>query len=145
MEAGAGPFDYPFLSSSLMHERVRDILLEAWGRAVASHPIVTLVLCTALTAGSTVLAVSRLQLWSDRSKLVDPDQPWNRRYADYKENFPHYQDVAVVLDGPPNDAAVDELARAVADHLNQDPAIVAANAGFDVAEAGPRFFRAAPP
>ncbi len=128
-----------------MHERVRDILLGAWGRAVAKHPIITLAICMTLVAGSVVLTVSHMELLSDRSKLIDPNQPWNRRYAEYKVNFPHDQDLVVVIEGPPGDPAIDELARAIADRLKADPRILSADAGFDVAEAGPRFFRSALP
>src|SRR5262245_58789255 len=128
-----------------MHERFRDILLGTWGRAVATHPIITLAVCLALVAASALLAFTRMELWSDRSQLIDPHQPWNRRYAEYKNNFPHDQDLVIVIEGQPGDAGIDELARAISERLKQDPRILAADAGFDVAEAGPRFFRAALP
>ena len=33
-----------------MHERIRDKILETWGRLVASHPIITLMVCVAVVA-----------------------------------------------------------------------------------------------
>ncbi len=128
-----------------MHERVRDILLGTWGRAVALHPRVTLVLCAALAAACLAITITGLEFRADRSTLVDPDKPWNKRYAQYKNDFPRYLDAIVVLDGPPGDAAVDELARSIADRLRSDERITSADGGFDVATAGPTFFRLAGP
>jgi predicted RND superfamily exporter protein len=112
---------------------------------VARHPFLTLTACLALVAGCAVLTASRLELLSDRSRLIDPHQPWNLRYGEYKVNFPHDQDLVVVIDGPPGDPGIDELARSIADRLRADPRVQSADAGFDVAEAGPRFFRSALP
>ena len=128
-----------------MHERVRDIFLGMWGRAVATHPGVTLLLCAALAAASLAITITGLEFRADRSMLVDPERPWNKRYAQYKKDFPRYLDAIVVLDGPPGDAAVDELARSIALRLGTDERITAADGGFDVATAGPTFFRLAGP
>ena len=126
-----------------MHERVRDILLGTWGRAVASHPWVTLLLCAALAAACLAKTVTGLEFHADRSMLVGPDKSWNTRYVQYKNDFPHYLDAIVVLDGSPGDAAVDELARLIAARLGTDERITTADGGFDAATAGPTFFRLA--
>ena len=93
-----------------MHERIRDILLGVWGRTVASRPRTVLALCLLIAGGSVYLTATRLEFKADRSTLVDPDKPWNRKFAEYKRNFPHFEDITVVLEGEPGDAAVDELA-----------------------------------
>ncbi|MHC4589944.1 MAG: hypothetical protein ACYTAQ_11570 [Planctomycetota bacterium] len=81
-----------------MHERIRDRLLAAWGKSVASHPVITLLVCLVLVAASVTATVLRLEFHADRSQLIDPDQDWNQQYAAYKENFPRYRDVIVVLE-----------------------------------------------
>ncbi|MCZ6736260.1 MAG: hypothetical protein O7C65_10780, partial [Planctomycetota bacterium] len=97
-----------------MHERIRDILLGRWGHFVASHPKLTLSLCALLAAGSVVLTMTGLEFRADRSELIDPQATWNKQYIQYKENFPHANDVYVVLDGARDGAAIDDLARTIA-------------------------------
>jgi hopanoid biosynthesis associated RND transporter like protein HpnN len=126
-----------------MHERIRDILLASWGRVVAARPRLTLLVCLLVAAASIVLTATGLEFHADRSSLVDPDEPWNRRFLEYKLNFPHYLDVIVVLDGSPDDTRVDALARTIADRLHTDQRVTSADAGFDTALAGPTFFRLA--
>ncbi|MHC4650671.1 MAG: MMPL family transporter [Planctomycetota bacterium] len=124
-----------------MHERIRDRLLAAWGKSVASHPVITLLVCLVLAATSITATALRLEFQPDRSKLIDPDKPWNSQFAAYKQNFPRNGDVIVVLDGDPGDRTVDELARTLADSLHDDKYVDRADAGFDAAEAGAKFFR----
>jgi hopanoid biosynthesis associated RND transporter like protein HpnN len=124
-----------------MHERIRDKLLAAWGKSVASHPIITLAVCFVLAAVSITATALRLEFQADRSKLIDPDKPWNLLYTTYKQNFPRNGDVIVVLDGAPGDRTVDELARTVAAGLEDSEHIERADAGFEVADAGAKFFR----
>ncbi len=128
-----------------MHERFRDILLASWGRVVAARPVLTLSVCLAVAAASLVLTAVGLEFHADRSALVDPNESWNKRYAQYKRNFPHYLDAIVVLDGASDDTRVDDLARTIADRIRKDDSIVSADAGFDAGAAGPTFFRLAGP
>ena len=123
-----------------MHERIRDILLGRWGHFVASHPKLTLSLCALLAAGSVVLTATGLEFRADRSELIDPQATWNKQYVQYKENFPHANDVYVVLDGARDDAAIDDLARTIARGLRADSRVAAADAGFDLGSAGAKFF-----
>jgi hypothetical protein len=127
-----------------MHERLRDSLLGAWGRGVASRPWITLILCLAVAAVSVVMTASKLEFRPDRSDLVDPELAWNKRYAQYKAQFPRWNDVIVVLAGSPTDRRIDDLARAIADSLSGESRIASADAGFDASAAGPSMFRAAP-
>jgi hypothetical protein len=127
-----------------MHERGRDAMLGAWGRFVASRPRVTLLVCGLLMVVSLYLTLTRLEFRSDRSELVDPDLSWNRAYTEYKERFDRWDDVIVCLDGDPDDARVDALARRIADSIRADDRVREADAGFDVSETGPRLFAAAP-
>ncbi|MEE8099319.1 MAG: hypothetical protein V3T13_05240, partial [Hyphomicrobium sp.] len=76
--------------------------------------------------------------------MVDPELSWNKQYAQYKENFPRWNDVYVVLDGDAEDQRVDALARTISENLRADQRVVAADAGFDQSEAGPKFFAIAP-
>ena len=127
-----------------MHERIRDSLLGFWGRTVASRPKTTLLCCLGLAVLSVVVTITRLEFHADRSDLVDPDLSWNKQYAQYKENFPRWNDVYVVLDGDAEDQRVDALARTISENLRADQRVVAADAGFDHSEAGPKFFAIAP-
>ncbi|MHC4141033.1 MAG: MMPL family transporter [Planctomycetota bacterium] len=124
-----------------MHERIRDQLLAAWGKSVVSHPLITLLVCVVLAAMSITATALRLEFQADRSKLIDPDKPWNSQFATYKQNFPRNGDVIVVLDGAPGDRTVDELARTVAAGLEDSERVERADAGFEVADAGAKFFR----
>jgi hopanoid biosynthesis associated RND transporter like protein HpnN len=128
-----------------MHERIRDALLSRWGWLVASRPWPTLLICLLLAAASIVLTFKHLSFVSDRSELVDQDLSWNRRYAEYKDQFPRWDDVIVCIEGDADDERVDELARVIARQLMNHERIVAADAGFNVSETGPRLFAAAPP
>jgi len=127
-----------------MHERIRDAMLGSWGGVVASRPRVTLLVCGLLTVVAFVLTVTRLEFRSDRSELMDPDLAWNRAYSEYKERFDRWDDVIVCIDGDPDDARVDALARRIADAMREDDRVREADAGFDVRETGPRLFAAAP-
>ena len=73
-----------------MHERIRDKLLAAWGRAVSANPVLTLIVCLVLAVISVTLTATRLEFLADRSQLIDPDMEWNKQYAQYKEDFPRY-------------------------------------------------------
>ncbi|MDY7107219.1 MAG: MMPL family transporter [Planctomycetota bacterium] len=128
-----------------MHERIRDALLSRWGWLVASRPWPTLLVCVLLAAASIVLTVQHLSFVSDRSELIDQDLSWNRRYAEYKDQFPRWDDVIVCIEGAADDQRIDELARRIARQLMNDERIGSADAGFNVSETGPRLFAAAPP
>jgi len=127
-----------------MHERIRDAMLGSWGRLVASRPWPTLIVCLSLAAASIVLTVHHLQFVSDRSELVDQDLSWNRRYTEYKDRFPRWDDVIVCIEGEADNERVDALARAIARHLMNSRRVAAADAGFNVTETGPRLFAVAP-
>ena len=127
-----------------MHERIRDRFLGLWGRTVASWPVATLTICVALAAVSIVVTVMCLEFRADRSELIDSELSWNQRYARYKERFPRWNDVYVVLDGTPGDERVNTLAATIARKLRADERVAAADAGFDQSEAGPKLFAIAP-
>ncbi len=128
-----------------MHEPIRDAILGAWGRSVARYPRITLGVCLLLALGSIALTAARLEFHADRSELIDADLSWNRRYAQFKESFPRWDDVLVCVEGDAGDPRVDDAVRRLAETLVESPRVVAADAGFDTAQAGPRFFLAAPP
>jgi hopanoid biosynthesis associated RND transporter like protein HpnN len=128
-----------------MHERVRDSLLRWWGRAVTTHPKLTLAVCLGLAVVSVFATARSLEFRPDRSDLVDRELEWNRRYAEYKRHFPRWNDLVVCIEGEPGEPEVDALARHVADELRTDSRVAAADAGFYVAEASPRIFAIAPP
>jgi uncharacterized protein len=126
-----------------MHEHLRDRLLARWGRFATTRPWLTLLVCLVLAALGIGLAATQLRMRTDRSELVDSSLEWNARYATYKAQFPRWNDVIVVVEGDAADARVTEFTRALADHLRALLFISIADAGFDTAEAGPRFFYAA--
>ena len=74
---------------------------------------------------SAVLTVERLEFRADRSNLVNPDLEWNKRYADYKADYPRWNDVIICLQGPPEDRRIDELARHLAQELRAEAFIMA--------------------
>ncbi|UCD76872.1 MAG: MMPL family transporter [Phycisphaerales bacterium] len=127
-----------------MHERLRKALLGHWGRFVALHPGMTLLVCLVLAVFCLILAAARLQFRSDRSDLVDPNLSWNKAYSQYKLLNPRWDDLTVCIDGPAGEGRVDDLARRIADHVVKDQRILAADAGFDIAQTGPRLFAVAP-
>jgi len=127
----------------LVHERVRNILLERWGRLVTDRPLLTLLACLALAGAGAALALTNLEMKTERSDLVAGDLDWNRRYAEYKANYPRWDDVLVCFEAPEARDAVDDLARRIARRLRQDARVEAAESGFDPS-AAPRLFQTAP-
>ena len=99
--------------------------------------------------------MTRLEFKADRSDLVDPSLTWNQRYARYRERFERWDDLTVVLETPAlagvtnartaERTRADALARDLAHALRTHDDVLAAEAGFDAADAGPRFYLAAPP
>lgn len=61
------------------------------------HPWLVISVSLALAVVSVLFTMSRLAFQSERSDLVDPTRPWNARYAEYKKEFPHWDDVVVVV------------------------------------------------
>lgn len=122
---------------------IRDQLLTRWGRGVTRRPIATLLLCLGIAAGSILLAITSLELHADRSDLVSGDLRWSRDYAQYRQDFPRWDDLVLCFDGDPDDASVDALARSVAEALNSTPRVASADAGFTADEAGPRLWKVA--
>ncbi|MCP4757918.1 MAG: MMPL family transporter [Planctomycetes bacterium] len=127
-----------------MHRRLRDRLLRKWGRFVTTHPAWTLWVCSLLAAVSVLLAVTSLEIKADRNDLLSEDLPWTRLYAEYREDFPRWDDIIICLEGETGDSAVDHTARRLAEHLRTLPEIHAANAGFANASTGPRLWKVAP-
>jgi predicted RND superfamily exporter protein len=126
-----------------MHERLRRSILSWWGRSAAGHPLIALgsaLLVAALAGG---FAMWTLDFRTDRSELVSMKRDWNRRYAEYKRNFPRWDDITIAIEGAPADDAIDELARRIAERLREDPRIAAADAGFDAVDA-PRMYQLGP-
>ena len=69
---------------------------------VTTRPRLTLLVCGLLAAGSILLVITQLEFKSDRSELVDPTLSWNRRYLEYKQQFPRWGDVILCLEGDPD-------------------------------------------
>lgn len=103
----------------------------------------TLLICGVVAAAAIVLVITQLEFRSDRSELVDPDLPWNKRYLDYKKQFLRWGDVVICLDGDPANEAVDDLTRTISGALADQPQIDACDGGFQITEVNPRMFRAA--
>ncbi len=128
-----------------MHERIRNAFLGLWGRTVADKPRLTLTLFLIGAIISIVVTVLHLEFKADRSDLVDPNLSWNKAYSRYKQLNERWNDLTICLDGPAVDERVDALAQSISRQLSQFPdRIIAADAGFDIAETGPGLFAVAP-
>lgn len=115
----------------------RTRFLTAWATFVCAHPVLTLAVCVLVAAASVGLTLTRLQFHSDRSALVDPSLPWQQRYANFKEKFPRWNDVVVVVDmqsAPAPDVAEQYLATLEA-KLRASPSVTSVTAGFPRSEA----------
>ena len=123
-----------------MHERIRDALLQRWGRTIARHPRTTLALCLALAGASLTLTATSLEFHSDRSDLVDPSLWWNRNYAEYKANFSRWDSVVVCLEGDADRADIDALTRAIVETVGRDARVETADGGLIEDEVDPRLF-----
>jgi len=101
-------------------------------------------LCGLLAAVSVGAAVTRLEIKADRNALMSEDLPWAQRYAQYRQDFPRWDDVIICIDGTAGDRTLDAAARRLADHLRSLPLIKDADAGFSNADTGPRLWKVAP-
>ncbi len=124
------------ISSRAMEHR-RDRLLTGWARFVAHHPILTLVACVLLAAGSAWYAATNLGFMADRSDLINPDLPWQQRYTEYKRLFPRWDDATVVIDtsGDVNGPQITGFIDALAARLRDDRRFTDVVAGFPTMEA----------
>ncbi|HEB60534.1 MAG TPA: hypothetical protein ENJ06_01795, partial [Phycisphaeraceae bacterium] len=107
---------------------LRYAILGRWARLVCDHPLLTVSLSVLLAALSLGLTATRLTFQSDRSDLVDPALGWQKRYADYKRDFPDWNDLTVVVAA--DDPAAEPFADALAAVLRQDPLVGEVNNGF---------------
>lgn len=118
------------------HSLKRNRLLGAWGQCMCRYPRLVLLLAMALTAGAVLYTVRHLEFKSDRSDLIDPSLPWQRRYMDFKARFPRWNDAVVVVDmasapAPATEAFIAELEA----RLRADPHFSSVVAGFPRSEA----------
>jgi len=127
-----------------MHETIRQALLVRWASVVTRRPRLVLALCLAGALLCVGAAALRLEFIADRDLLVDPTLEWNARYRLYKQAFPAWNDLVVVIEGDADDERVDRMTRRVAERLQDDPAVAATIAGFSTADAGPKLFMTAP-
>ena len=128
-----------------MHQEPRDRLLGRWGRLVTRYPRLTLLICGGLAVASVLTAVLGIRINPDRNALISKDLPWAARYAAYRADFPHWDDVIVCLEGAPDDPSIDEAAAQLATSLEASPLVSSAVAGFAVDRTGPRLWKVAPP
>ena len=104
-----------------MLERVRDRLLGGWARLVTGHPWLVLLVAAVLAATALYTTITRFAFEPDRNALISPHLDWNQRFERWRQSFPGNEDMYVVIDSGPTDAADrDERiaeARAAVDHL----------------------------
>ena len=127
-----------------MHQVPRHRLLGSWGHWVTTYPGRTLLLCSLLAVGSILTAVLTIEVKPDRNALISEDLDWSGRYADYRRDFPRWDDVIVCLEGDPEDERVDALSRRLAASLLEHDDVSAADAGFHLSDAGPGLWKIAP-
>lgn len=118
-------------------ESWRDGLLLGWARMVTRRPRLSLALCVLLAVVSAVYAATTLGFESDRSALIDPELPWQRRYAEFKAQFPRWDDAVVVVEtgGDPNDPRIGAFLDSLADRLRADGRFPSVTVGFPTEEA----------
>ncbi len=80
-----------------MHERHRDVLLVSWARFVCRYPRLVLSIAFIFAVVSVGITLRYLEFQPDRSALVDQNVSWNKRYADYKTQYPDWGNVLVVI------------------------------------------------
>ena len=120
-ETRTGPLGGQFDYSAPMHEVIRHRFLRWAGRTVTTHPRMVLGICLITAALAVLLTVQRLTFLSDRSALVSTELEWNRRYLQFKDDFPRWGDVIVCIEGAAGDRRIDEVARAAADAFRACP------------------------
>lgn len=96
-----------------------DEALRSTTRAVASAPKVTLLLVMLVTGICVALSVCHLGFKTDRSDLIDPNAPFQKRWLAYTESFGTGSDVVVVVESESQDA-VRRTLDGIGDRLRQD-------------------------
>lgn len=117
---------------------LRDRWLTAWANVVTRRPVATLLVAAVLCAVSIVVTLGGLKFKSDRSDLIDPSLGWQQRYAEYREKFPRWDDVAVVVDlgeTGASRAAGEAFIAALEARLKASDRFAAVTAGFPRGEA----------
>ncbi|MBL0927208.1 MAG: MMPL family transporter [Phycisphaerales bacterium] len=111
----------------------------AWARAVTARPRLVLVVAVLLAVASAALTAWRLEFRSDRSELIDPTLPWQRRYAAFKAAFPRWDDAVVVVDlsTAPDPATGEAYLAALESRLRSDAYFTGITAGFPRRQAPP--------
>lgn len=119
------------------HPVGRERFLVVWARLATSHPWLVLLCGLILAALSIFYTLGNLQFRSDRSDLIDSSLAWQRRYAQYKAQFPHWDDAVVVIDrGTAPDASVaDAFVDALEARLSEESGVGRVDGGFDRAAA----------
>lgn len=102
----------------------RDALLTAWARLVTRRPWTTIIVCLVLALASAGNTAARLHFNSDRSDLIDPELPFQQRYAEFKRQFPRWDDAVVVVERgatPESRDAAERFIAALEKRLAADP------------------------
>src|SRR5690606_3776767 len=119
----------------------RDRVLVAWAWLVTARPLLTLVACVALGAASAWLTMSRLEFRSDRSELVNPELPWQKRFLEMRRSFPTWDEPAIVVVDrgltPESQAAGERFIAELAARLQADARFPRVMSGFLLDEAPP--------
>lgn len=76
----------------------RDHLIRAWASLVTRRPWLVVLVAVVVAGVSIAYTALNLEYRADRSALVDPTVDWQVRYAEYKENFPRWDDLIVAVD-----------------------------------------------
>lgn len=96
------------------------------------RPWVTLLVCALITAASATYTALRLEFRSDRSELIDPELPWQQRYAEFKRLCPRWDDAVVAIDlgeTVESRAHAEAFIAALETRLSGDPRFRAVTAG----------------
>ncbi len=116
----------PFLS-----DRTRNRALTRWASVVTAHPRLTIALSVFLALASLGLTIGGLEFKADRSDLINPNLPWQQRYAEFKRAFPRWDDAIVVVDrGEASEETLTNFLTALERAIDDTPDLGAFSAGF---------------
>ena len=113
------------------HDTLRQRILGAWALTAASHPVITLSLCVLCAAAAVLYTAQNLEFKSERADLIAPDLDWQQRYADYRAQFPRWEDAVVVIDRAQHPEDADKLADTLGPLLEALPEVEAATWRID--------------
>ncbi len=118
-----------------------------WTRVVCARPALTLSVCVALAIAGMILTAMRLEFEPDRNALISPEIEWNRRFIDWRKDFPGTRDLVIAIDAGEGGVHRREAGLAAASlgaELSADSSMVTVTWGAPASEFSPKAARLLP-